>query len=124
MFTITHVKQHCFSYLLEVHFSDGYRQLIGFELLRVYSPNATKIPNGLNQPPLVTAKAYVKIFKSQHDGNKLDILFDDSHQSGSYSAGYLRRLCEEQDELWRDYLARLKYAKQLKDNAISLAITE
>lgn len=122
--SITLVKQHCFSYLLEVHFSDGYRQLISFELLRVYSPTATNIPSGLKQPPLVTAKAYVKIFKLNYDENRLDILFDDGHQSGSYNAGYLRRLCEEQDELWRDYLARLKYAKQLKDNAISLSITE
>ncbi|WP_435275253.1 hypothetical protein ACMAZF_18880 [Psychrobium sp. nBUS_13] len=34
---ITLIKQHCFSYLLEVHFSDDYRQLIGFEMLRVYT---------------------------------------------------------------------------------------
>lgn len=124
MVSISDIKQHCFSYLLEVHFSDGYRQLVGFELLRVYSPNATIKPQGSSLPPLVKDKAYVKIFKSNYDENRLDILFDDGHQSGSYSAGYLRRLCEEQDELWRDYLARLKYAKQLKDNAISLAITE
>ncbi|OIQ47126.1 MAG: hypothetical protein BM565_08120 [Gammaproteobacteria bacterium MedPE] len=122
--TITDVKQHCFSYLLEVHFSDGYRQLIGYEMLRVYSPNATVVPQGLSKPPLVTAKAYVKIFKSQYDENKLDILFDDGHQSGSYSVGYLRRLCEEQDQLWLDYLARVRYAKQLKDNAISLVISD
>ena len=122
--TITDVKQHCFSYLLEVHFSDGYRQLIGYEMLRVYSPNATVVPQGLSKPPLVTAKAYVKIFKSQYDENKLDILFDDGHQSGSYSVDYLRRLCEEQDQLWLDYLARVRYAKQLKDNAISLVISD
>lgn len=121
---ITLIKQHCFSYLLEVHFSDDYRQLIGYEMLRVYSPNATVVPQGLNKPPLVTAKAYVKIFKSQYDENKLDILFDDGHQSGSYSAEYLRRLCEEQDQLWSDYLARVSYAKQLKDNAISLTISD
>lgn len=124
MVSISDIKQHCFSYLLEVHFNDGYRQLVGFELLRVYSPNATIKPQGSALPPLVKDKAYVKIFKSKHDENKLDILFDDGHQSGSYSAGYLRRLCEEQDELWREYLARLKYAKRLKDNAISLSITD
>lgn len=124
MLTISNIKQHCFSYLLEVHFSDGYRQLIGYEMLRVYSPNATVVPQGLNKPPLVTAKAYVKIFKSQFNGSQLDILFDDGHQSGSYSAGYLRHICEEQDQLWSDYLARVSYAKQLKDNAISLAISD
>ncbi|WP_435275254.1 gamma-butyrobetaine hydroxylase-like domain-containing protein [Psychrobium sp. nBUS_13] len=89
-----------------------------------YSPNATVVPQGLNKPPLVTAKAYVKILKSQYDENKLDILFDDGHQSGSYCAEYLRRLCEEQDQLWSDYLARVSYAKQLKDNAISLTISD
>lgn len=121
---ITLIKQHCFSSLLEIHFNDGSRRLIAYELLRIYSPNAIKKPQGQALPPLVINKIFVKIERLEHDECNAVLTFDDGHQSGHYSAIYLRQLCEEQDVLWRDYLARLNYAKQLKDNAIPLVVND
>jgi DUF971 family protein len=120
---ITQITQHCFSSLLEVHFSDGVKKLIAFEILRIHSPKASTKMTTQSVPPLVVDKAFVKIVSLNFDENTMSIIFDDNHASGNYSATYLRLLCQQQDTLWRDYLARVRYAKQLKENAICLPIS-
>lgn len=120
MSTISHIQEHCFSSLLEVNFSDGYKSLIAYEILRIYSPNACIKPAGHSFSPLVTNKAFIKIEQLSFKPTQVTITFDDKHDSGNISALYLKKLCQQQDQLWRDYLARLSYAKQLKNETIPL----
>jgi len=120
---ITDAIQHCFSSLLEVHFDNAERYFIAFEILRIYSPKASTKSIG-QLPSLVVNKAFVRIVTLDFDDNAMSISFDDNHTSEDYSAAYLKHLCEQQDTLWRDYLARVRYAKQLKDNAIRLVISD
>jgi len=124
MFFITHITQHCFSSLLEVTFSDGFKSLIAYEILRIYLPKAAQKTTDNSVGPLVVNKAFVKIMTLDFDENAMSIVFDDNHVSDNYSAAYLRHLCEHQDTLWRDYMSRVRYAKQLKENAICLPISE
>jgi len=121
---ITDAIQHCFSSLLEVHFDNAEKHFIAFEILRIYSPKASTKSTGQFLSPLVVDKAFVKIKALDFDDNAMLISFDDNHTSEDYSATYLKHLCEQQDTLWRDYLARVRYAKQLKDNAIRLVISD
>ncbi len=121
---INDVKQHCFSSLLEVHFNNGEKHFIAFEILRIYSPNASTTPLKQSFPPLVIDKAFVKIRALEFDDLGMSITFDDEHVSGLYSTAYLKEMCDEQDRLWRDYLARVRYAKQLKDDAMTLVISD
>jgi len=121
---IVYIIQHCFSSLLEVHFSDGVKELIAYEVLRIHSPKSSTKMTGQFLRPLVVDKAFVKVVTLDFDENAMSIIFDDNHASKEYSATYLRLLCQQQDTLWRDYLARVRYAKQLKENAICLTISD
>jgi DUF971 family protein len=48
------------------------------------------------------------------------LVFDDGHQTGLYSWAYLAKLATEQDELWADYLQRLKQANSNRDSQLSI----
>lgn len=121
---ISDIKQHCFSSLLEVNFNNEDTQFIAFEILRIYSPHTQSKSENEQLPPLVTGKAFVKVLTLNFDDNGLSITFDDNHVSGLYSVQYLKQICDEQDTLWRDYLARLRYAKQLKSDAMMVLIND
>ncbi|MDP2562519.1 gamma-butyrobetaine hydroxylase-like domain-containing protein [Psychrobium sp. 1_MG-2023] len=123
MISITDAQLHCDSSLVKVCFDDNSNHFISFELLRIYSPMACKVPDGHQQPRLVTDKAFVRVDKMTHlPKGGLTITFDDGHFSGIFEPHYLLKLCQEQDSLWCDYLARFKAAQQWRNNTISAQV--
>jgi DUF971 family protein len=90
--------------------SDAVYQL-SFELLRVYSPSAEVRGHGVGNEVLQCGKKDVTLLNIEPAGNyALKLIFDDGHDSGLYDWKYLRHLCDQQDELWQDYLSRLEKA--------------
>ena len=94
---------------LSVTFDDGARYALPAELLRVHSPSAEVQGHSPEQRKLVPGKAQVEILKVEPVGNyAVRLVFDDMHDTGLYSWAYLRRLGEEREMLWKDYLEELE----------------
>ncbi|MBY0236826.1 DUF971 domain-containing protein [Roseateles sp. PN1] len=109
--TPTEITVHQQSRLLEVAFSDGARFQIPFELMRVYSPSAEVKGHGPGQETLQTGKRDVNITALAPVGHyAVQPQFSDGHESGLYSWEYLYELGAQQEQLWRDYEARLQAA--------------
>lgn len=109
--TPTEITVHQQSRLLEVAFSDGARFQIPFELMRVYSPSAEVKGHGPGQETLQTGKRDVNITALAPVGHyAVQPQFSDGHESGLYSWEYLYELGSQQEQLWRDYEARLQAA--------------
>ena len=106
---------HASSSLLELNFTDGFSEMLSFEMLRVNSP-AVKAGNcDSNMPLLVTNKAYVQLESLQQVESKgVRLFFNDGHDSGLFSWQDLYRLAKNQDQLWSSYLKRIKIADSLK----------
>lgn len=86
------------------------------EYLRVYSPSAEVRGHGAGDGTLVEGKLHVGIDKVAAAGRyALQIFFDDGHDSGIYTWGYLRELCDTQSEKWQIYLTRLEAAGKGRD---------
>ena len=97
--------------LIEVSFDDGRRFALAAEYLRVESPSAEVQGHGPGQKTLVPGRAHVAIIGLEPVGNyAVRIIFDDLHDTGIYSWSYLAQLGQNQDEIWRDYLAELAAA--------------
>ena len=102
---------HAASRVLEVGYSDGQTFRLPFELLRVYSPSAEVQGHGPGQEVLQTGKREVGIDNIEQVGNyAIKQFFSDGHESGLFTWNYLYELGQNQDTLWRDYLARLEAA--------------
>ena len=102
---------HAASRVLEVGYSDGQTFRLPFELLRVYSPSAEGQGHGPGQEVLQTGKREVGIDNIEQVGNyAIKPFFSDGHESGLFTWNYLYELGQNQDTLWRDYLARLEAA--------------
>lgn len=102
---------HAASRVLEVGYSDGQTFRLPFELLRVYSPSAEVQGHGPGQEVLQTGKREVGIDNIEQVGNyAIKPFFSDGHESGLFTWNYLYELGQNQDTLWRDYLARLAAA--------------
>lgn len=94
--------------VLEVTFDDGTRFRLPAEYLRVESPSAEVQGHGPGQKTLVYGRAHVGIIGLEPVGNyAVRISFDDLHDTGIYSWGYLYQLGVEQDRRWRTYLDEL-----------------
>ena len=107
---------HSHSRVLEVAFSDGAVFRLPFELLRVYSPSAEVQGHGPGQEVLQTGKREVEIVALEPIGNyAVQPRFSDGHDSGLYSWDFLYHLGEHQDQLWQDYLQRLRDAAVERD---------
>lgn len=105
------ITVHEQSRVLEVTFSDGAHFRIPFELMRVYSPSAEVQGHGPGQEVLQTGKREVGIDNIEQVGNyAIKPFFSDGHESGLFTWNYLYELGQNQDTLWRDYLARLEAA--------------
>ena len=112
----TEIRLHQASHVLEIAFSDGRRFRLPYEFLRVFSPSAEVRGHGPGQEVLQTGKRDVTITTVEPVGHyALRPTFSDGHGSGIYSWDYLYDLGERQDELWRDYLARLAKAGASRD---------
>ena len=105
------ITVHEASRVLEVGFSDGTTFRIPFELMRVYSPSAEVQGHGPGQEVLQTGKREVTLVNLEPVGNyAVKPTFSDGHDSGIFTWDYLHHLGSRQDELWRDYEARLAAA--------------
>jgi len=107
----TDINFHKKSRVLEIAFEDGNTYKLPCEYLRVYSPSAEVRGHGPGQEVLQLGKENVNIEKLEPVGNyALQIYFDDGHNTGIYSWETLYQLGQYQEELWQEYLDRLKQA--------------
>ena len=96
---------------MEVTFSDGKVFRLPFEFLRVHSPSAEVRGHGPGQEVLQTGKREVDVLGLEPVGSyAVQPSFSDGHSTGIYSWEYLYQLGENQDRLWKDYLAKLEAA--------------
>ncbi len=109
------VHLHKESKILELVF-DGDTYQLPAEFLRVHSKSAEVTGHGPGQEVLVDGKIHVGIESMKAIGNYgLQIVFDDDHDSGIYSWGYLVELCRSQQDMWEVYLQRLADQKKNRD---------
>ncbi len=104
----TEIKLRSRSRVLDVSFDDGTRFELPFEYLRVYSPSAEVRGHGPGQEALQLGKHEVGVRSVDPVGNyAVRIVFDDGHDTGLYTWGYLHELGRTHAENWRRYLDRL-----------------
>lgn len=109
--TPTEIKLHQVSRVLEVSFADGKTFQLPCEFLRVYSPSAEVRGHGPGQETLQTGKKNVAITAVEPVGNyAVQLAFSDGHNTGIYSWDILYEYGLRYDELWAQYLERLKAA--------------
>jgi len=95
--------------VLEVEFDNGKRVSLPAEFLRVESPSAEVMGHGPDQKTIVPGRMHVGIINIEPVGNyAVKIVFDDLHDTGIYSWQYLYELGQNQERLWRTYLAALE----------------
>ena len=114
--TPTEIRLRKSSKLLVVCFDDGLEFQFTHEYLRVHSPSAEVKGHGPGQETLQTGKENVAITAVEPVGHyAVRLVFDDGHDSGLYSWGYLHELGSNMEANWRRYLDRLTaagYARQ------------
>ena len=116
------ITVHGQSRMLEVGFSDGATFRIPFELMRIYSPSAEVQGHGPGQEVLQTGKRDVGLIGLEPIGNyAVQPSFSDGHDTGIFSWDYLYFLGSEQDDLWRQYEARLSAAGVSRDAPMNAA---
>ena len=94
--------------VLTVTFDDIDYELTS-EFLRVYSPSAEVVGHGPGQETLQVDKERVTITNIQPTGNYAVVLiFSDGHDTGIYSWSHLYNLATNQENLWIEYLNKLK----------------
>ena len=107
--TPTAIKLRRQSRVLEVAFDDGQRFELPFEYLRVYSPSAEVRGHGPGQETLQLGKHEVQVVKVDPIGNyAVRLVFNDGHDTGLYTWGYLYELGETRAAKWQHYLDRLR----------------
>jgi DUF971 family protein len=112
----TELKLHQRSRVLEVTFPDSRVFRLPFEFLRVYSPSAEVRGHGPGQEVLQTGKREVDILALEPVGSyAVQPTFSDGHSTGIFSWEYLYHLGENQEKMWREYLAKLDAAGASRD---------
>ena len=93
---------------LTVSFDNGETHALRAEYLRVFSPSAEVQGHSPEQRKLVAGKEEVGIIRVEPVGNyAVKLHFDDMHNTGLYSWGYLLKLGREHVPLWAGYLEEL-----------------
>ena len=116
------VVVHQQSKVLELAYEDGNTFRLPFEFLRVLSPSAEVQGHGPGQETLQTGKREVLIASLEPVGHyALKPSFSDGHDSGLYSWDFLRFLCENQDQLWKEHLDKLAAAGLDRDAPMTSA---
>ena len=106
--TPTEVRLRTRSRVLEVAYGPDERYELPFEYLRVYSPSAEVRGHGPGQETLQLGKHEVGVKAVEPVGRyAVRIVFDDGHDTGLYTWGYLRELGRTRGEKWQRYLDRL-----------------
>jgi DUF971 family protein len=104
----TEIKYHKRSRELEVRFDDGMTGRLSAEYLRVHSPSAEVKGHSAGEGVLVTGKESVGIARIEPVGRyAVRLVFDDGHDTGLYTWGYLQELGRTRAEKWQRYLDRL-----------------
>jgi DUF971 family protein len=107
----TEIKLHQRSRAMELTFSDGKVFRLPFEFLRVHSPSAEVRGHGPGQEVLQVGKREVDIVALDPVGSyAVQPRFSDGHDTGIFSWEYLYYLGQNQERLWKDYLAKLEAA--------------
>lgn len=107
----TDIKLHQKSRVLEIAFDDESRFKLPCEYLRAYSPSAEVRGHGPGQEVLQIGIENVNITNIEPIGTYAVCLhFDDGHATGIYSWELLHNLGRNHEQLWEDYLKRLKQA--------------
>jgi len=107
--TPTEIKLRRQSRVVDVAFDDGQRFELPFEYLRVYSPSAEVRGHGPGQETLQLGKHDVQVVKVDPIGNyAVRLVFNDGHDTGLYTWGYLYELGETRAAKWQHYLDRLQ----------------
>lgn len=118
---VSKLHYHRLSKRLDVSFADGLQAQLSAECLRVLSPSAEV--RGHGNPVLVANKRDVGIRQILPVGHyAVRLVFDDGHDSGLYSWQYLRQLATEYEQLWQDYLQRLKAANAVRDSKLEIRL--
>lgn len=90
---------------LNIRFDDGEDFALSAEYLRVLSPSAEVQGHGRDQRVTVAGKTDVTVTAVDAVGNyAVRLTFSDGHNTGIFSWAYLRRLGEERETLWSEYL--------------------
>ena len=90
---------------LNVRFDDGKDFALAAEYLRVLSPSAEVQGHSREQRVTVGGKTDVTVTAVDAVGNyAVRLTFADGHNTGIFSWAYLRRLGEERETLWSEYL--------------------
>jgi DUF971 family protein len=93
---------------LNVGFDNGETYALPAEYLRVFSPSAEVQGHSPEQRKTVGGKEAVEILRVEPVGNyAVKLHFDDMHNTGLFSWGYLLKLGREHDALWSNYLGEL-----------------
>ena len=109
--TLTEIKLHKLSRILEISFDNGEVFNLPCEYLRVYTPSAEALGHAPGQEILQVDKENVGITEIRAIGNYgISPVFSDGHKSGIYSWDMLYKMGSEYKELWGQYLAKLKEA--------------
>jgi DUF971 family protein len=110
------ITVHAQSRVLEINFSDGASFRIPFELMRVYSPSAEVQGHGPGQETLQTGKRHVELAGLEPVGNYgVQPAFSDGHDTGIFTWEYLYFLGSQQEQLWKEYEAKLLAANLVRD---------
>jgi DUF971 family protein len=116
--TPTEIKLRSRSRVLEVTFDDGRRFELPFEYLRVHSPSAEVKGHGPGQEVLVTGKENVGIRAVEPIGQyAVKLVFDDGHDTGLFTWGYLYELGAEREHKWAHYQQRVRESLASKQSA-------
>jgi DUF971 family protein len=93
---------------LTVCFDNGETHALSAEYLRTHSPSAEVQGHSPEQRKTVAGKQEVRILKVEPVGNyAVRLVFDDTHDTGIFSWGYLRTLGQEFETRWPAYLQEL-----------------
>ncbi len=112
------IKLHQISRIHEVSFSDGRAFKLPCELLRVYSPMAEVRGHGPGQKVLQVGRMDADITNVEPVGHyAVQLTFSEGHDTGICSWGLLYDYGVRQDEMWRQYLKRLKEAGACREAA-------
>jgi DUF971 family protein len=93
---------------LEMQYGANEIYSLSAEYLRVESPSAEVKGHGPGQEVTVFGKKNVRILRLAPVGHyALRIIFDDHHDTGLYTWGYLRELGRDEKTRWPAYLQKL-----------------